>query len=157
MNKRIVYTRPDGGVSILIPSPNARLEGETDDALIARIRARDVPDDATHVSVCDASEIPADRTFRNAWKRSGKSVQVDMPEAREIHMARIREVRNAKLAQMDIAEKLAAQGVKGDLQTIRAKMQALRDIPQTLDLTQAKTPEQLKTLWPEELDRPSAT
>ena len=36
----------------------------------------------------DTEEIPADRTFRNAWKDDGV-VSVDMAKAREIHRQRL--------------------------------------------------------------------
>lgn len=57
MNKRIVYTRPDGGISVVTPAPNWRNKGESDEAFLVRVMARSVPKDATDVRVCDVSEL----------------------------------------------------------------------------------------------------
>lgn len=75
MTLRIVYTRPDGGLSIIVPAPGTTIE-----------RARlDVPADATDVHECDHTELPTDRTFRNAWRRGGaKAVDIPMPPARDV-------------------------------------------------------------------------
>jgi hypothetical protein len=58
---RIIYPTDDGGVSILIPSPEA-LETMT----IEEIAAKDVPA-GKPFKIVDVSDIPSDRTFRNAW------------------------------------------------------------------------------------------
>ena len=58
---KIIYTNEDGGVSIVIP---------TDEALsimtIDEIAKKDVPTGVKYKIVED-SEIPTDRTFRDAW------------------------------------------------------------------------------------------
>ena len=58
---RIIYPNDDGGVSILIPAPEA-LETMT----IEEIAAKDVPA-GKPFKIVDVSEIPSDRTFCNAW------------------------------------------------------------------------------------------
>jgi hypothetical protein len=60
MNQRIIYPTDDGGVVILIPAPEC---GWT----IEQIAAKDVPAGKPY-KVVDVSEIPSDRTFRNAWE-----------------------------------------------------------------------------------------
>ena len=60
MNQRIIYPTDDGGVSILIPSPNCELT-------IEELAAKDVPAGKPY-QIVDVSEIPSDRTFRNAWE-----------------------------------------------------------------------------------------
>jgi hypothetical protein len=59
MNKRIIYPT-EGGVSVIIPSPNW-------DRTIEELAAKDVPVN-TPYKIVDVSEIPSDRTFRNAWE-----------------------------------------------------------------------------------------
>jgi len=70
--KRIVYTSPvDGMVKIIIPAYNDRTRpaGESEDDLLARVIAKSVPDGVTH-SIIEATDVPPDRYFRNAWEWS---------------------------------------------------------------------------------------
>ena len=60
MNQRIIYTKPDGSIAIVIPTAECGLS-------IEEIAAKDVPQGLQYFIV-DASEIPTDRTFRNAWE-----------------------------------------------------------------------------------------
>ena len=62
MDKRIVYKNEDGTISIIIPTAEW-LETHT----IEELAVKDVPDGKEYWIV-DASEIPSDRTFRNAWE-----------------------------------------------------------------------------------------
>jgi len=62
MNKRIIYKITDGGVAILVPSAEY-LETHT----IEELALKDVPAN-TPYKIVDVSEIPTDRTFRNAWE-----------------------------------------------------------------------------------------
>jgi hypothetical protein len=61
MNKRIIYENDEGGISIIIPTPEA-LKTMT----IEEIAVKDVPQGKEY-NIVDVSEIPTDRTFRNAW------------------------------------------------------------------------------------------
>lgn len=60
MNQRIIYPTDDGGVSIIIPAPDCGLT-------IEEIAAKDVPAGKPY-KIVDVSDIPTDRTFRNAWE-----------------------------------------------------------------------------------------
>ena len=62
MNKRIIYSNNEGGVSVIVPSPSWH-------GTIEKLAAKDVPAN-TPYKIVDASEIPSDRTFRNAWEYS---------------------------------------------------------------------------------------
>ena len=62
--KRIIYPTDEGGVAIVIPSPEA-LETMT----IEEIAAKDVPAGKPY-KIVDVADIPSDRTFRNAWEYS---------------------------------------------------------------------------------------
>ena len=59
-NLRIIYPTPEGGVAIIIPAVECGLT-------IEQIAAKDVPA-GVPFKVVDVSEIPTDRTFRNAWE-----------------------------------------------------------------------------------------
>lgn len=58
-DKRIIYTQDDGTVSVIVPSDNCGLT-------IEQIQAKDVPSGKTSY-IIDKSEVPTDRSFRNAW------------------------------------------------------------------------------------------
>jgi hypothetical protein len=60
MNKRIVYENDDGNISIIIPAAECSLT-------IEQIALKDVPIGKVY-RIVDVSEIPTDRTFRNAWE-----------------------------------------------------------------------------------------
>jgi hypothetical protein len=68
-----------------------------------------------------------------------------MEKARAIHLGRIRSARNRELARLDIEQ---LKGID-----VAAEKQRLRDLPATFDLAAATTPEELKSLWPDELPR----
>ena len=56
---RFVYTRDDGGVTVVCPADNCGLTLE-------QIRDKDCPKDRTVYTV-NKSTIPTDRSFRDAW------------------------------------------------------------------------------------------
>jgi hypothetical protein len=55
MNQRIIYPTDDGGVAIIVPAQSVELA------------LKDVPEGKPY-QIVDASVIPEDRTFRNAWE-----------------------------------------------------------------------------------------
>lgn len=59
MEKRIIYQNDDGGVSVIVPAPNCGLT-------IEQIAAKDVPTGKPY-KIVDVSDIPSDRTQREAW------------------------------------------------------------------------------------------
>ncbi len=59
MDKRIIYPTTDGGVAVIIPAPECGLS-------LQEIAAKDVPSGKPW-KIVDAADIPADRTFRDAW------------------------------------------------------------------------------------------
>jgi hypothetical protein len=62
MNQRVIYTNDEGGVVILIPTPEC-LSKYT----IEEIAAKDVPAGKPY-KIITTDDIPSDRTFRNAWE-----------------------------------------------------------------------------------------
>jgi len=59
MNKRIIYKNDNGGVSVIVPSPNVSLT-------VKQIADKDVPKGKPY-KIVDVSEIPTDRTDRDMW------------------------------------------------------------------------------------------
>ena len=60
MNQRIIYPNDEGGVSIIVPATECGLT-------IEEIAVKDVPAGKPY-KIIDVSEVPTDRTFRNAWE-----------------------------------------------------------------------------------------
>lgn len=60
MDKRIIYPNDNGGVSIVVPAVECGLT-------IEQIAAKDVPSGKPY-KIVNVSEIPSDRTFRDAWE-----------------------------------------------------------------------------------------
>ena len=60
MNQRIIYPNDEGGVAIIVPAPDCGLT-------IEEIAAKDVPAGKPY-KIIDVSEVPTDRTFRDAWE-----------------------------------------------------------------------------------------
>ena len=60
--QRIIYKKDDGGVAIIIPTAEW-LETHT----IEELAEKDVPAGA-EFKIVDVTDIPEDRTFRNAWE-----------------------------------------------------------------------------------------
>ena len=61
MTQVIIYPNGQGGVCVVTPTPEA-LESMT----IEEIAVKDVPQGIEY-KIIDVSELPSDRTFRNAW------------------------------------------------------------------------------------------
>lgn len=59
-DKRIIYPTNEGGVAIIIPAIECGLTLE-------EIAAKDVPA-GKPFKIVDVSDIPTDRTFRDAWE-----------------------------------------------------------------------------------------
>lgn len=72
---KIIYTRPDGGVSVIHPAGQldvVKFAPEVADMTEAQfmewVKAKDVPADATNVRLVQDSDIPTDRSARNRWE-----------------------------------------------------------------------------------------
>ena len=58
MNKRIIYQNDNGGVAVIVPCDCG--------LTIEQIAAKDVPTGLPY-KIVDVSDIPSDRTQRDAW------------------------------------------------------------------------------------------
>lgn len=115
---RLVYQGDDGVAKIVVPSPSFIKRGGT----LQELEAKSVPETCKGTcDLVDVSTIPDDRTFRNAWKtEKGKSIDgIDTNKALDIAKEKIREVRNPKLADLDIesirADEAADSAKKADV------------------------------------------
>ena len=62
MNQRIIFSTDEGGVAIIVPTPEYLAEHT-----IEELAAKDVPAGKPY-KIVDVADIPTDRTFRNAWE-----------------------------------------------------------------------------------------
>lgn len=149
-DKVIVYTDPKTGIlAVCIPAPECRLPGENEGVWLDRVRARSVPAGAKDVRVMLRSDLPKDRTFRDAWAIQGGKPSVDMAKAKDIHRGRIRRRRKARFRDLDAQQLRAIEsGDASEVQAVAAAKKKLRDAPAHPGIENAKTPEELKTVWP---------
>lgn len=164
--QKIIHDNSDGSITILTPGENVYVNTEKEfatvrpgdkipegfrTATIDEIAKKDVPA-GTSYEIVDESDIPGDRYFRNAWKKSGKSLTVDMPKAREIQKTAMRNERLPLLEALDVNFMQALE--ENDAQAIseiKNKKQQLRDVTDHPDISKAKTPEDLKAITVESI------
>lgn len=147
--RRIIYTRPDGGLSVVVPVINTypNVENITEAQAEQRAFAK-LPNDALNARFVDLSEIPSDRTFRNAWTDTG-AITHDMAKCREIHKDRLRAMREPKFEPLERAQRTAlAAGDVVRAGQLEEQLQALRDVTADPALDAAQTPEDLKSIVP---------
>lgn len=145
--KKIVYGRADGGVAIVHPCRNIR-ETLSDKQVLGRAW-RHLPSDAIKPRIVDEAEIPKDRSFRDAWTHD---LTIDMSKAVDIFLKELRRRRNGKLEATDkLMMRAQETGNTAEVARLGAVRQALRDLPASIDVTAAATPEALKALFPKAL------
>lgn len=135
-NFRIVFSNADGGVSIIVPAPGVTQA----DA------AKAVPPGAAY-EIVDANDIPADRTFRNAWFHDTtpepRKIGVSMDKAKGVAHERRRAKRAAEFAPLDVEATIPAKAASAE-----AARQAIRDKHAQIqaDIDAATTVDELKTV-----------
>lgn len=94
------------------------------------------------------SEIPTDRSYRDAWSLAGDGkIGHDMPRARELHREKLRRARVGALAALDVeASRADEEGDPGKKADVARRKQALRDAPAHPDIQAATTIEELKAV-----------
>ena len=140
MNQRIIYPTDEGGVAVIVPAPECGLTVE-------EIAAKDVPQGKPY-KIVDVGDIPSDRTFRNAWEKSGSAVIHNITKAKAIAHERRRAARAAEFAPFD--EVIMKQIPGKDAVLAEAERQKIRDkytVTQT-KMDSAQTVEELKALLP---------
>lgn len=147
--KRVLFTNPDGSLSIFNPAWKDRQPGESEDEQLARAMKKAIPSTATNIQIIDKTLVPTDKSFRDAWKAGEGKIDFDMGKCREIHKGKMRLERVKRLTALDV-EYLRADE-RGDAAAkaqIAAKKQALRDVTSDPAIASASTPEELKAVWP---------
>jgi hypothetical protein len=140
MDQRIIYPT-DNGVAVVIPAPECGLT-------IEQIADKDVPAGKPR-RIVDVSDLPLDRTFRNAWEYSEQgAVEANLDKAKLIaHDAR-RAARAKEFAPYD--EVIMKQIPGNDAVAAETERQKVRDKYAVLQtqMDAAQTVEELKNLMP---------
>ena len=146
INSRIAYRNLEGGVSVVVPSPEfCANPANTIDTLIKTLPL------GVHFEVHQAEDMPSDRYFRNAWKLDG-GVSVDLDQARVIHLNNLRKIRDKLLAELDVPFQRALEDKDIIMQdNIAAKKNKLRDMPRNVELG-GLTLEEIKAFIPKILE-----
>ena len=151
---KIVYTRPDGGVTVVGPAPEFVATFPTEVEALAVIQAEDVPVDAADVEVVDRSTIPTDRWFRDAWTRpvGGGLIGVDMAKARVIQAGKIQGARRSQINRLLIDEdraRLEGRTVAANQHAAdRASLGGMDLAAVAASIAGAANPTALKAIWP---------
>lgn len=124
---KIIYTNPEGGVSVVHPTGEVPIS-----ELPAKLGLTDY-------EIVDDNVIPTDRTFRNAWVKSGATVAEDLPKSKEIAHERRRAARAEEFKphdeviskQIPGADATAAEASRAAIRTKYATMQTEIDAATT--------------------------
>lgn len=147
-DERIIFQNESGWISVVVPREDIAVD-------MVKLAEKTVPNGVAY-EIVDVSEIPSDRTFRNAWEKSGIKISVNMSRALAIHKDKLRVDRLPELEALD-REFMLALEAGADTSGIAAKKQALRDMPADARLAGAKTPGELKALTIDKLVRKGGT
>lgn len=118
---------------------------------LAIIRDRDCGHRGTGIEIWNVSDVPADRWFRDAWRRlpAGGPISIDMVAARQIQAQRmamaVEDWNRYARREDDQASLLRPTNGPATIELERPRLRHM--------LLAARTPEQIKAVWPEELPR----
>ncbi len=138
--KKIIYTRAeDGGLSIVIPAPQAALERVFGPLTVGEyeqhVREKSIPKNAINPRSIEDVDIPDSREFRNAWcdVTPEATIDLDCAIAKEIQLGKLRAARNVELANTDglMARALELEDVAA-IAALKVKRAALRDATEPL-------------------------
>lgn len=134
---KIIYQNPEGGVSVVHPSGEVPIE-----ELPAKLGLVDY-------EIVEDSVISSDRTFRNAWVKSGATVIEDLVKSKEIAHDRRRATRAEEFKPHD--EVIARQIPGANATAAEAARAAIRTKYETMqtDIDAATDTATLKTILQE--------
>lgn len=132
----IIHKGKDGSIAIMILAPGA-------DKVEAIEKFKNAHPDGFYTEHYEGEfKLPEDRLFRDAWTLKNNKVVIHEQKAKDIHLKRIREVRNKELDKLD-KEHLKNLTVPGMIVEIDSKKQVLRDLPAKINSLD----------WPDELPK----
>lgn len=139
--KNIIWSRPDGGVSVTICAEGVDPEKEA-----TRLKAiGNIPQEYEVAAVNES--IPVRDEFRDAWTLDGKKIVHDLEKAKKIKAEKIKEEVDRSLIQVDAElPKAQASGKQEDMDAWRAKRVKLESMTMQAEIDAAKSVEDLKAI-----------
>ena len=131
---KIIYTNPDNGIVIVVHPTGA-----------TPIEDLPAKRGLTDYEIVDDDVIPTDRTFRNAWVKSGATIVEDLPKSKEIAHERRRAAREEEFRPYD--EVISKQIPGADATAAEASRAAIRTKYETMqtEIDAATTTAEIKT------------
>jgi len=120
MTQVIIHTTENGNVAVTIPTGEISIEA---------VLAKDCPKGAI---IVEASSLPTDNDFYDAWELADGKVTVSLAKATEITKKRLRAEREPLLQAQDVAFQ-RAQESGADTTAIVAEKNRLRDVTKLAD------------------------
>lgn len=121
MELRIAYTTEDGGVAYIIPAPGYAVE-----------QLLHLVPKGAQWKILDASEIPVNRTYRNAWTGL-EDISIDLEKAKQVQVS----LMIAKAIERTPRDMFGQQ----DLTAVKAEIEAI-------DWTAITTLNEVYNTWP---------
>lgn len=129
---RILHSNGDGGLAVTIPAPkymqHLRVTANrevTDAEIMAHIAQKDLPNGRAF-EVVEDSDVPSDRTFRNAWEHdtsaAPEKVKTNIVKAKLIAHDMRRAARTEAFKPLDVQATIPAQAEAAEI-----ARQAIRD------------------------------
>ena len=136
--KKIIYTRADGGISIVSPAPKKDLEKVlgplTHKQYKKHVMERSIPAGITCREI-EGSDLPASRELRNAWvdKTPESTIDICCEKAKDILLVKLRASRNEALAASDVDMTRALEDNDlAKVNAMRTRRSALRNATESL-------------------------
>lgn len=126
---RVFVVKTENGVTVMWPT-SAVPEGMSIEEFALTV----VPEGSDWRAI-KPLELPNSREFRNAWVdvTPEPQIDIDLAKAKEIQLERLRAARNAELAATDgLLARALEQNNAAELEKLRVKRQALRDVTEEL-------------------------
>ncbi|CAB4160740.1 hypothetical protein UFOVP764_13 [uncultured Caudovirales phage] len=133
-NRRIIYPTNGGCVAVIIPAPEwLAQECNT----LETLATNSVPPGKPW-KIVDASDIPTDRAFRNAWKLEDDQITEDWAKSVEITKNRLREERKPLFEAADVKAMRDIEATGSISPETAALKQSLRDVTALADAAQSR-------------------
>ena len=126
---KIIYETPEGGVAVVTAAPGTP---------IANLVSKVVPYGASWDMVED-SVIPTDRTFRDAWEKSGSTIVEDLVKVKAIATGTLRQSAIKVIDSYDIRNDLGEATAYNKATIVTAYQDCLADITGYTTVAEVKT------------------